>query len=88
MLALFSLVAQSLRTGEPLHEVLPTSLCDRLFYHQHRSDVLSNAPDHRPSWVELEQVQTLDYMFYATALIAVYQLLKVNLSRRGVPARY
>ncbi|KAJ7784920.1 hypothetical protein DFH07DRAFT_763532 [Mycena maculata] len=34
VMAIFSLISQSLRTGEPMHQVLPTSLLDRLFYQQ------------------------------------------------------
>ena len=32
----FALVSQSLRTAEPLHQILPTSLLDRLLHHAHR----------------------------------------------------
>ncbi|KAF7369614.1 hypothetical protein MVEN_00292200 [Mycena venus] len=34
VMAVFSLISQSLRTGEPMHQVIPTNLLDRLFYHE------------------------------------------------------
>ncbi|KAI5116968.1 hypothetical protein M0805_002170 [Coniferiporia weirii] len=38
--SVFTLVSQSLRTGEPLHQAIPSSLRDRLFYHHARGHPL------------------------------------------------
>ncbi|EPQ51266.1 hypothetical protein GLOTRDRAFT_66016 [Gloeophyllum trabeum ATCC 11539] len=72
VLSLFSLISQSLRTGEPLHEVLPSSLFERLAYHHHRTRKIRDAPIDAP---QLEQLQSLDYMVYASGMIAVLELI-------------
>lgn len=68
------MVAQSLRTAEPLHEVLPQTLLERLFYHQQHALDQVNEP------LTIEHLKTLDYMYYASGVVAVYQLLHVSLS--------
>jgi len=74
VMSIFSLVSQSLRTGEPLHQVLPGTLVERLFYHHHRDNSWSSVSDKRHH-VDVDHVQSLDYMYYANGLVAVYQLL-------------
>ncbi|KAJ7859304.1 hypothetical protein B0H14DRAFT_3135188 [Mycena olivaceomarginata] len=64
----------SLRTGEPLN------LLDRLFYHHAHSRTLVSAPDKK---THLEEIKSPSYIYYASAMIAVYQLLAVGTVRRG-----
>ncbi|KAF7348773.1 hypothetical protein MVEN_01396800 [Mycena venus] len=52
VMAAFSLVSQSLRTGEPLHYVLPANKQE-----------------------DIEAIKSPGYMYYASGMIAVYQLL-------------
>ncbi|KIY67696.1 hypothetical protein CYLTODRAFT_483276 [Cylindrobasidium torrendii FP15055 ss-10] len=68
VMGLFTLVSQSLRTAEPLPEVLPNSLLEKLFYHQE---------NHAPSIkaLNIEHIQTVDYMYYAAGIVAVYQIM-------------
>ncbi|KAK0199602.1 hypothetical protein DFS33DRAFT_1267811 [Desarmillaria ectypa] len=67
VMGLFSLVSQSLRTAEPMHQVLPETLLEKLFYHQ------SNYAS-RDSLTP-EYATSVDYMYYAAGVVAVYQLL-------------
>ncbi|KAJ6565829.1 hypothetical protein DFH09DRAFT_1472533 [Mycena vulgaris] len=77
VMASFTLISQALRTGEPLHQVLPHNLLDRLIYH-HRRAIPSSAVE---SGTDLRMELTIDtlkspsYMHYASAMIAMYQLL-------------
>ncbi|KAK1223613.1 hypothetical protein PQX77_013510 [Marasmius sp. AFHP31] len=72
VISVFSMLSQSLQTGEPLHEVLHQRLVGRLFYHhQHHN--------HRHStdvFVTTEQMVSLNYMYYATAVVAAFQLFQ------------
>jgi hypothetical protein len=78
-MSVFAHVSQALRTGEPMHHVLPTTLLDRLFYHHHHSILLPATPEHDSKhFPDVDEVQSLDYMYYAQGLVAVYQLLKVS----------
>jgi len=73
VLSVFSLVAQSLRTGEPMHTVLPQNLLDRLLYH----DTAAYAA---PPAIGVELVRELrspNYLFYATAVISVLQITEL-----------
>ncbi|KAJ7463697.1 hypothetical protein FB451DRAFT_1352935 [Mycena latifolia] len=67
VMAVFALVSQSLHTGEPMHQVLPSSLLDRLFYHHGHTESRAD--------VDVAGVKSLGYMYYASAIGAVYQLL-------------
>jgi hypothetical protein len=71
-MATFSVISQSLRTGEPLN------LLDRLFYHHAHSRTLVAAPDKK---THLEEIKSPSYIYYASAMIAVYQLLAVGAFR-------
>ena len=67
------MLSQSLKTGEPLHEVLHQRLVGRLFYHhQHRIHL------HSLEDVTTEQMASLNYMYYATAVVAAFQLFQVG----------
>jgi hypothetical protein len=82
VLSVFSLVAQSLRTGEPMHIVLPQSLLDRLLYH----DIVVQATSQTGGIDHLQELRSLNYLFYATAVIGVLQIIEVRavLARRKV----
>ncbi|KAG7440200.1 uncharacterized protein BT62DRAFT_1012986 [Guyanagaster necrorhizus] len=67
VMGLFSLVSQSLRTAEPMHQVLPETLLEKLFYHQSNYAIRDS--------LTLESATSLDYMYYAAGVVAVYQLL-------------
>jgi hypothetical protein len=80
VMAVFSLISQSLRTAEPLHGVLPQSLVGRLMYHSHSHHHMhahSENDDSRRSSVSLDHVVSIDYMYYAAAVVAMLQLLRV-----------
>jgi hypothetical protein len=70
-MSVFALVSQALRTGEPMHQVLPTSLRARLAYH------------HRDGPTPEADVTSLGYMYETASVHAVYQLLSVSVSCVG-----
>ncbi|KAJ7132494.1 hypothetical protein C8R44DRAFT_978049 [Mycena epipterygia] len=76
VMAVFSLISQSLRTGEPMHQVLPASLLDRLFYHDARTHFPINPLENGLQMVDVEAIKSVDYMYYASSIVAVYQLLR------------
>ncbi|KAK7451262.1 hypothetical protein VKT23_012602 [Stygiomarasmius scandens] len=92
VMAVFSLVSQSLRTAEPLHTVLPQSLVGRLMYHTHSHHHMHVHHGHAPgsgaeseggtlagskrSSMSLDHVGSIDYMYYATGVVAIFQLLQ------------
>jgi hypothetical protein len=79
VLSVFSLVAQSLRTGEPMHSVLPQSLLDRLLYHHAAAyPTVERGIDH------IGELRSLNYLFYATAVIAVLQLIELLDELHGI----
>ncbi|KAF8206811.1 hypothetical protein K438DRAFT_1816457 [Mycena galopus ATCC 62051] len=73
VMAVFSLISQSLRTGEPMHQVIPTNLLDRLFYHDART---GEAQDPGSKIVNIEVIKSPGYIYYASSIVAVYQLLR------------
>lgn len=75
---MFSLISHSLRTAEPIQQVLPQPLLERLFYH-HRTTFLSPSSD-KKDIIDFEEMQSLDYMFYCAGLVAVYHVLQVRRS--------
>ncbi|KAI0266395.1 hypothetical protein BC834DRAFT_969434 [Gloeopeniophorella convolvens] len=75
VLSMFALVAQSLRTGEPMHAVLPQTLLDRLLYHD--AAAYATPPSGKDGIDHVEQVRSLEYLFYASAVIAVFQLMEL-----------
>ncbi|PCH37055.1 hypothetical protein WOLCODRAFT_140699 [Wolfiporia cocos MD-104 SS10] len=78
VMSAFLLISQSLRTGEPLHQTQYQNLVDRVFYHGD-ADLPSLKLDEelRDSMriEQLESVSSYEYMFYASAVVAVFQLL-------------
>jgi len=73
VLSVFSLVAQSLRTGEPMHEVLPRSLLDRLLYH----DVAAYGTTPSTGIDHIRELRSPNYLFYATSAISVFQIAEL-----------
>lgn len=79
VIATFSIVSQALRTGEPLHEAFHMNLMDRLHYHgmvaarslAAKAEIVLDNTLQDP----LQSVAEYDYMFYASAVVAVFQLL-------------
>lgn len=73
----FSLVAQSLRTSEPMHQILPTSLLDRLLF-EHTTKTLSalHLPVERTEYVE--KVQNPEFMYFATGIASVSLIIGVS----------
>ena len=43
VMSVFALVSQALRTGEPLHQILPSSLTERMLYHQTHKELAMTA---------------------------------------------
>lgn len=78
----FLLIAQSLRTGEPLHQSQSQDLVERAFYH-------GNSPATMPGLDEaalrdshlkrLQSVTDYEYMFYASSVVAVFRMLEVGI---------
>jgi len=73
VMSMFSLVSQSLRTAEPMHQVLPNPLLERLFYHRQTTFYFPNS---NKKDIDFDEMQSLDYMFYCAGLTAVYQILQ------------
>lgn len=80
-MATFSLVSQALKTGEPIPQAFHQNLLDRLHYHARarygsiRHDQPVRETMHR---AHLESITKLEYVFYACAISAVYQILDVS----------
>jgi hypothetical protein len=83
--SVFSSVSQSLRTGEPLHTVLPQTLLDRLLIHHQLGEFATLATPDLDSRSEIgpDEMQSINHMFYTSAVVAVYQLMQVRI--REVP---
>ena len=79
-MSVFGLVSHSLRTGEPMHQVLPTTLLDRLFYHHHHSVIVPSAEGDTKHCPGATEIHSLNYMYYAQGLVAVFQLLKMSVA--------
>lgn len=91
VLTTFSLVSQSLRTGEPIHTVLPQNILERLVYHYtpvYLSAINSgggknagegvNPPRGGIRQIDSSVFKSLDYMYYSAAIVAVFQILEVR----------
>jgi len=77
IVSVFSSVSHSLRTGEPMHTVVPQTLLDRLLLHHHIGVVAT--PDSEldgHTVIGPDETQSLDHMFYTSAVVAVYQLMQ------------
>ncbi|KAF7972398.1 hypothetical protein HWV62_18046 [Athelia sp. TMB] len=67
VMSMFGLVSQSLRTAEPMHQVLPQTLVERLFYHRHTSYLAPGSE--KKDIVDIEEMESIDYMFYCSGLV-------------------
>lgn len=76
-MSVFTSVSQSLHTGTPIHSVLPETLLDRLLLHHQLAFTATPDIDDR-SDIDPDGMQSLEHMFYASAVIAVYQLIRVR----------
>jgi hypothetical protein len=63
--------------GTPIHSVLPETLLDRLLLHH---QFAFNATPDIDGYSDIgpDEMQSLEHMFYASAVIAVYQLIRVR----------
>ena len=62
-----------------MHSVLPNALLDRLLYH-HSAHGHSGSKEQQAT---IDQLQAYDYMFYASAVLSVLQLMEVGQSIIG-----
>ena len=60
-----------------MHAVLPQSLLDRLLYHD--TAVYSNPPTAEHCIDHVRELRSLNYLFFATAVISVLQLIEVRI---------
>ncbi|KZP26783.1 hypothetical protein FIBSPDRAFT_731732 [Athelia psychrophila] len=74
VMSMFGLIAQSLRTAEPMHQVLPQTLVERLFYHRHTSFLAPGSE--KKDVVDVAEMESIDYMFYCAGLVGVYHILQ------------
>ena len=63
--------------GTPIHSVLPGTLLDRLLLH-HQISVTTTLDIDGYSDIDPDEMQSLEHMFYASAVIAIYQLIQVR----------
>lgn len=87
MVSVLSAISQSLQTGRALHQVLPQSLSERVFYHgsfapaRNTSRTEEEIQDELIKEVEgLAFLQSLEFMAYASAVTSVAHLLAVSLT--------
>lgn len=81
-MSIFALVSQSLRTGEAMHQVLPSALLDSLLYH-HKHSILRETEDeasHPTAVTAIEKIQSVEYMYFAAGVAAVSQIVSVSFS--------
>jgi hypothetical protein len=64
-----------------MHTVLPQTLLDRLLLHHQVGEYSTPDLDNR-SIIGLDELQSIDHMFYTSAVVAVYQLMQVR--NRGI----
>ncbi|KAI0646345.1 hypothetical protein C8Q79DRAFT_909612 [Trametes meyenii] len=86
VMSMFFLISQSLRTGEPLHQAQYRNLADRLHYH---GGVAATGPGSDPQARKNHLRQSLrsyDYMFYATAVVGVLQMVNALNEARTIVA--
>jgi hypothetical protein len=60
-----------------MHQVLPSTLVERLFYHHRRDHAWGSLVDKRYH-IDVDHIQSLDYMYYANGLVAVYRILQAS----------
>jgi len=90
VISTFLLVSQSLRTGEPLHKAQYQNLIDRVFYHTEVAFPISEGEEEVQRKLHLDRMQSVmsyEYMFYASGVVAVFQLLQNLNEARAITAR-
>jgi hypothetical protein len=60
-----------------MHTVLPQTLLDRLVLH-HQIGVVATPEHEGHTVIGPDETQSLDHMFYTSAVVAVYQLMQVR----------
>lgn len=73
---MFALVSQSLVTGEPMHQTLPQTLLDRLFYHRNASPLIDKS---QKDMHEIDEISSMNFMFYAAGLGELSSLCRMYL---------
>ena len=66
-----------------MHTVLPQTLLDRLLLH-HQVGELSTPDLDRRSIIGPHEMQSIDHMFYTSAVVAVYQLMQVRMRGKSI----
>ena len=79
VLSSFQLISQSIRTGEPLNRGHYQNLLERLHYHAKAAPTVPTLEEDEQSMFDLDQITNYHYMFYATAVVAVWDLVEVNI---------
>lgn len=80
VIATFSIVSQALKTGEPLPQAFNQNLLDRLLYHgqiRHTAGPFTAESHEQTHRAHLDSVSKYEYLFYACAVSAVFQILEV-----------
>lgn len=84
VMATFSIVSQALETGEPIPEAFHQNLLDRLHYHgmvgHHTFSAHGDGESNAMRRQHTDSITRYEYMFYATAISAVLQLLDVSVT--------
>lgn len=84
VMAVFGIVAMSLDTGEAIHEVLPRSLLDRVYYHHSLGPHDMSGPSrgdgdddtmHAVGLTTDKRYASLQFAIYATGCSAAFQIL-------------
>jgi len=93
VMATFSIVAQALRTGEPLPQAFHQNLLDRLQYHARaryestRGPAAENSGRDATYRTHLESITQYEYIFYACAISSVHQILEGLNECRAIATR-
>ena len=61
-----------------MHQALPFPLLERLFYHHRSAHAVPYAQEAHTDEFDIEEIKSINYMFYATGLVAMYKLLMVS----------
>ncbi|KZT41392.1 hypothetical protein SISSUDRAFT_305773 [Sistotremastrum suecicum HHB10207 ss-3] len=75
VIAVLSAVSQCLKSGDALHQVLPSSLTERIFYHDALAPSDSKQQESPNDLKRLAFLESVEFMSYATAVCAVCQLM-------------
>lgn len=78
MMSIFALVSQSLRTGEPMHQILPTTLLDRLFYHHSHDIMVAKETDQEPASY-VDRATSIEFLYFSSGITSMSQVIKVRI---------